>query len=207
VRRHVKEYEDKVDIMEGRGRKGGEAVKEGIQQQRERVKGLDRNRVTAVMVSQARTRFTKLKEGCDYQMSTLGTGVNPITNSDLYSRTDHFVSAATGHQQSNRGGGSSGAATYWEVRSAKMAAQAREKVCTLSTITHLLIRSTQVSDILKGCVFYINGSTGPKMSNLQLQHMITANGGRFLYVQYPFQHSSNLTMLLALCRVPPVHIS
>ena len=43
-------------------------------------------------------------------------------------RTDHFVSAATGHQQSNRGGGSAGAATYWEVRNAKMAEQAREKV-------------------------------------------------------------------------------
>jgi hypothetical protein len=61
-------------------------------------------------------------------MSTLGKGVNPITNSDLYSRTDHFVCAATGHQQSNRGGGSSGAATYWEVRGAKMIDQAREQV-------------------------------------------------------------------------------
>ena len=38
------------------------------------------------------------------------------------------MSAATGHQQSNRGGGSSGAATYWEVRTAKMAEQARESV-------------------------------------------------------------------------------
>lgn len=81
------------------------------------------------------------------QMNTLGKGVNPITNSDLYSRyvrlgtivesiaqlklrcsTDHFVSAATGHQQSNRGGGSGGAATYWEVRTAKMTEQARDQV-------------------------------------------------------------------------------
>lgn len=61
-------------------------------------------------------------------MSTLGKEVNPITNSDLYSRTDHFVSAATGHQQSNRGGGSAGAGTYWEVRTAKMEEQARQKV-------------------------------------------------------------------------------
>ena len=47
---------------------------------------------------------------------------------ELDYRTDHFVSAATGHQQSNRGGGSSGAATYWEVRTAKMADQARAPV-------------------------------------------------------------------------------
>lgn len=62
------------------------------------------------------------------QINTLGKDTNPITNSDLYSRTDHFVSASTGHQQSNRGGGSGGAATYWEVRMAKTADQARGKV-------------------------------------------------------------------------------
>jgi hypothetical protein len=38
----------------------------------------------------------------------------------------------------------------------------------------------QKSDLLKGLVFYINGSTGPRVSNLQLQHLITANGGRFV---------------------------
>lgn len=103
-------------------------------------------------------------------MNSLGRKSNPITNSDIYSRTDHFVSCATGHQQSNRGGGSSGAATYWEVRTAKMTQQAREGTGTL----------------FAGCVFYINGSTGPRVSNLQLQHIITANGGRFL----PMQSSS-----------------
>lgn len=38
----------------------------------------------------------------------------------------------------------------------------------------------QKTSILAGCVFYINGSTGPKVSNLQLQNIITSNGGRFL---------------------------
>jgi hypothetical protein len=52
----------------------------------------------------------------------------PEGSGKLRVRTDHFVSAATGHQQSNRGGGSAGAATYWEVRNAKMAEQAREQV-------------------------------------------------------------------------------
>lgn len=37
----------------------------------------------------------------------------------------------------------------------------------------------QETDLFKGCVFYINGSTGPRVSNLQAQHIITQNGGRF----------------------------
>lgn len=80
-------------------------------------------------------------------MSTLGRDINPITNSDLYSRTDHFVSAATGHQVSNRGGGSSGAATYWEVRTAKMEEQAREKVdCAAIAFDEAEESNTEVAD-------------------------------------------------------------
>ncbi|WWD16079.1 hypothetical protein CI109_100504 [Kwoniella shandongensis] len=103
----------------------------------------------------------------EIMMNSLGKDGNPITNSDLYSRTDHFVSCATGHQQSNRGGGSAGAMTYWQVRTAQMDQQAREKQ----------------SDLLKGCLFYINGTTGPKLSNIQLRNLITMNGGRFTPVR------------------------
>ncbi|WWC69341.1 uncharacterized protein I206_103279 [Kwoniella pini CBS 10737] len=95
-------------------------------------------------------------------LSTRGKDLNPITNSDLYSRTDHFVSCSTGHQQSNRGGGSEGSMTYWQVRSAQVNDQAR----------------TKQTDILKGCLIYLNGSSGPKLSNLQMQHLISSNGGR-----------------------------
>ena len=59
-------------------------------------------------------------------------------------RTDHFVSAATGHQQSNRGGGSSGAMTYWAVRTAKMEEQAREKVGSFSEHTRSEAQSKSV---------------------------------------------------------------
>lgn len=31
-----------------------------------------------------------------------------------------------------------------------------------------------------GCVIAINGPTGPRASNLQVQNMITANGGRYV---------------------------
>ncbi|KAL7424136.1 hypothetical protein Q5752_001721 [Cryptotrichosporon argae] len=97
-------------------------------------------------------------------LNTRGMDINPITNSDLYSLTDHFVSSATGHQQSNRGGGSAGASSYWAVRTAKVEEGAREKE----------------TDVLAGCVIAINGSTGPRVSNLQLQRLITAHGGRFV---------------------------
>ncbi|KAK8869657.1 hypothetical protein IAR55_000225 [Kwoniella newhampshirensis] len=103
----------------------------------------------------------------EYMLNTRGEEKNPVTNSDLYSRTDHFVSCSTGHQQSNREGGSAGAMTYWQVRTAQMDRQSREKQ----------------SDLLKGCLFYINGTTGPKVSNIQLRNLITTNGGRFSPVQ------------------------
>jgi len=152
--KHVRAQRHKNETMGGKRK----ADREDMDRHRKRVARLDR------------------AQAMEHMISTLGNGVNPITDSDLYSRTDHFVSASTGHQQSNRGGGSAGAKTYWDVRTAKMLDQARE----------------QKSDILKGCVFYINGSTGPRVSNLQLQHMITSNGGRFLPMQ-----SSSCTHIVA----------
>ncbi|WWC89887.1 uncharacterized protein L201_004815 [Kwoniella dendrophila CBS 6074] len=109
-------------------------------------------------------------------LNTRGKDLNPITNSDLYSRTDHFVSCSTGHQQSNRGGGSSGAQTYWQIRSGQINDQAR----------------TKQTDIFKGCVIYLNGTSGPKVSNLQLQHLISSNGGRIAPLQ-----SSSCTHIIA----------
>ncbi|WRT67271.1 uncharacterized protein IL334_004238 [Kwoniella shivajii] len=109
-------------------------------------------------------------------LNTRGKDVNPVTNSELYGRTDHFVSCATGHQQSNRGGGSAGAMTYWQVRSNQMNDQARAKK----------------TDIFKGCLIYLNGSSGPKVSNLQMQHLISTNGGRLAPLQ-----SSSCTHIIA----------
>ncbi|OCF44148.1 hypothetical protein I317_01940 [Kwoniella heveanensis CBS 569] len=107
---------------------------------------------------------------------TRGKEVNPVTNSDLYTRTDHFVSCSTGHQQSNRSGAGEGSWTYWKVRSAQMNNQARE----------------QQTSIFSGCTIYINGSTGPKVSNLQVQHLISSNGGRLAPTQ-----SSSCTHIIA----------
>lgn len=52
----------------------------------------------------------------------------------------------------------------------------------------------QRTDVLAGCVFYINGSTGPRLSNLQLQQMITSNGGRFTCVTATVPRCFSLTL-------------
>lgn len=106
------------------------------------------------------------------------------------------------------GGGSAGAATYWEVRKEKMLDQARAAVCTDMGACERSrqLRLWQTSDLLKGCVFYINGSTGPRVSNLQLQHMITSNGGRFLlvYDTVPWG-AAHVTQAHAVGRGDPYH--
>lgn len=47
--------------------------------------------------------FKNEKEVDRFLLNTLGKEGNPLTNSDLYSRTTHVISASTGHQVSNRG--------------------------------------------------------------------------------------------------------
>ncbi|CAK9784034.1 hypothetical protein CC85DRAFT_281941 [Cutaneotrichosporon oleaginosum] len=115
-------------------------------------------------------------------LNTLDSAKNPITHSDAFARTAHVQSCSTGHQQrgADRGfwasarseglstAGVSESATYWSVRTAKVEAQGRAKT----------------NSILAGCTIAINGHTGP-VSNLQLQNLITSNGGRFA----PHQHS------------------
>ena len=67
----------------------------------------------------------------------------------------------------------------------------------------------QSSELFKGCVFYLNGSTGPKVSNLQVQHLITANGGRFMWV-YLSPTTFKLFLIIsgyrAMCNASCTHI-
>ncbi|TXT13667.1 hypothetical protein VHUM_01034 [Vanrija humicola] len=125
-----------------------------------------RRKVTS---SQSRSRVT------ERMLNSMTSDDNPITHSNAFANTDHVHSCSTGHQQ--RGGDRGFWATardlglkpegekhtYWSVRTAKVEAGAREKLTPHSA----------------GCVIAINGPTGPKVSNLQLQNLITANGGRF----------------------------
>ncbi|OXG31607.1 hypothetical protein J008_01278 [Cryptococcus neoformans] len=102
----------------------------------------------------------------DRMLKTLGRQGNPITNSDLPSRTDHVVSCTTGHQRGEQRG-QNVTWTYAQVRTDQLQKQAREKK----------------TGVFKGCLFYFNGSTGPKASNIQLRNLISENGGRFTTIQ------------------------
>ncbi|WVQ71748.1 hypothetical protein IAR50_001289 [Cryptococcus sp. DSM 104548] len=99
-------------------------------------------------------------------MNTLGKAGNPITNSSMPQRSDYVVSCATGHQRGEARGPVINT-TYAQVRTEQLQKQSRSNKTTL----------------FKGCLFYMNGSTGPKVSNLQLRNMIAENGGRFTTVQ------------------------
>ncbi|RSH76671.1 uncharacterized protein EHS24_005418 [Apiotrichum porosum] len=120
--------------------------------------------------SQSRSRVT------ERMLNSLNNDKNPITHSDAFQRTQHVHSCSTGHQQRGGDRGFWNQArdanvkpiaqehTYWSVRTANVEANARAKA----------------TNVLAGCVIAINGPTGSKVSNLQLQNLITANGGRYV---------------------------
>ena len=58
----------------------------------------------------------------------LAKGSNPVTHSDMYTRTQHYVSGSTGHQQSNRAGGQvDGEVSWMKLRAGKLQSQADTK--------------------------------------------------------------------------------
>lgn len=77
--------------------------------------------------------------------STLADPSNPITHNDAYRRTQHVVSASTGHQQSN-GRSSSSAARYNAARLSKLRAQA--KTADTDTLKRVVVCSTKVECLL-----------------------------------------------------------
>ncbi|WVO13999.1 hypothetical protein L204_101624 [Cryptococcus depauperatus] len=99
-------------------------------------------------------------------MRTLGREENPITNSDLPKRSDHVISCAIGHQRAEQRGATMNM-TYAKVRTAQLETQSRAKK----------------TGLFKGCLFYFTGSTGPKVSSLQLRNLISENGGCFTTIQ------------------------
>lgn len=101
-------------------------------------------------------------------LGSLDSTANPITNSQHRCiRDTAMVSTSTGHQVSDRGGGS-GARDYWLSRHGKLAIQATEEGLD--------------SEILRGVVAYVNGYTGPKTTDLELKRLIHRHGGQVRYV-------------------------
>ncbi|GHJ89903.1 hypothetical protein NliqN6_6305 [Naganishia liquefaciens] len=159
------------------------------------------------------------KEITKHLLRTLGQKHNPITNSDLYTRTSHIVSCATGHQVAQRGGAkfSLPETSYFHSRNAKLrqqfTAQAREGLrvaegtgimgpgrgssvgiggrfgAELSRAKaeegeHDAVDGTMVqqSNIFTGLTFYLNGYTGPRISDLELKRLIAVHGGDVSYL-------------------------
>ncbi|RPD67300.1 hypothetical protein L226DRAFT_519191 [Lentinus tigrinus ALCF2SS1-7] len=94
-------------------------------------------------------------------LNTLGDESNPITNSDIYHRSDHISSAATGHQRSEgRGPGQ----PYIKARYRKLANQLPES-------------STQV---LQGVRIYINGYL-ETTTDIEMKRIVTLAGGQVMH--------------------------
>ncbi|KAJ9120597.1 hypothetical protein QFC22_002526 [Naganishia vaughanmartiniae] len=164
---------------------------------------------------------TGKQEITKHLLNTLGDKHNPITNSDLYTRTAHVVSCASGHQVAQRAGSkfSISEKSYFTSRNAKLrqqfTAQAREglrvaegseKSTAGSSVGSAvgiggrfgaeLSKSTsggidgemggspmvQQSRIFAGLTFYLNGYTGPRISDLELKRLIAVHGGNVSYL-------------------------
>ncbi|KAH9918216.1 uncharacterized protein BXZ73DRAFT_92273 [Epithele typhae] len=82
---------------------------------------------------------------------------NPITHSDIYNRTDHIVSAATGHQQ---GDGRGPGARYMKARDRKLAEQLPETS----------------SQVLRGVRVYINGYL-ENTTDIEMKRIVALAGG------------------------------
>ncbi|TFK87078.1 hypothetical protein K466DRAFT_523106 [Polyporus arcularius HHB13444] len=94
-------------------------------------------------------------------LNTLGDESNPITNSDIYHRSDHISSAATGHQRSDGRGPQQ---PYLKARYRKLADQLPET-------------STQV---LRNVRIYINGYLD-NTTDIEMKRIVSLAGGQVMH--------------------------
>ncbi|KAI0650318.1 hypothetical protein C8Q79DRAFT_1006597 [Trametes meyenii] len=96
-------------------------------------------------------------------LKTLGDESNPITNSDIYQRSDHICSAATGHQRSD---GRGPRKSYIEVRDKKLAQQLPEK-------------PADGVQVMWNVRIYINGYLD-NTTDIEMKRIVTLAGGQVL---------------------------
>ncbi|KAJ3789448.1 hypothetical protein GGU10DRAFT_48870 [Lentinula aff. detonsa] len=131
-------------------------------------------------------------------LNSLQEETNPITHSDLYERTEHVVSMASGHQVSES---RRNHRIYHEARSHKLTAQKE-------TTT-----ATEHPQILSNVKVYIDGLlTG--ITDLEMKRIITRAGGQILYsasgashilTSQPLSGSKTHRLLTKKTRIP-VHV-
>ncbi|KAI0071082.1 hypothetical protein K474DRAFT_1669400 [Panus rudis PR-1116 ss-1] len=100
-------------------------------------------------------------------LNTLADESNPITHSDIYSRSDYVTSAATGHQ---RGEGHGPRKPYEDSRRAKLKAQLPEKADNSDTQTGLFFNIK----------IYIDGYLA-NTTDIEMKRVVTLAGGQVLY--------------------------
>ncbi|KAI0353537.1 hypothetical protein OH77DRAFT_1427229 [Trametes cingulata] len=97
-------------------------------------------------------------------LNTLGDESNPITHSDIYQRSDHICSAATGHQRSEGRGPQK---SYWQARTKKLANQLPEK-------------PTEGAQVLRNVRIYINGYL-EDTTDIEMKRIVTLAGGQVMH--------------------------
>ncbi|KAK9899992.1 hypothetical protein P389DRAFT_165088 [Cystobasidium minutum MCA 4210] len=107
---------------------------------------------------------SKLKQTVIGITKSLKSADNPVTHSSAYSGAFHYVSCSSGHQ-TNNGKSREGMKSHMLSRNAKLKAQGAEAQ----------------TGIFKGVRAYINGTTMPLISNLDLIRLIQENGGDVKY--------------------------
>ncbi|PCH41156.1 hypothetical protein WOLCODRAFT_99947 [Wolfiporia cocos MD-104 SS10] len=97
-------------------------------------------------------------------LSTLQDEANPITHSDIYERSDHISTAATGHQRSEC---RVNIKSYWEVRTEKLVRQRPEK------------SSGSDGNILRNVRVYIDGYLA-NTTDIEMKRTVTLAGGQVM---------------------------
>ncbi|KAF4620064.1 hypothetical protein D9613_005350 [Agrocybe pediades] len=104
---------------------------------------------------------SKITEGL---LKNLSDPSNPITHSDIYKRTDHIVSCATGHQRSE---GRADRSSYMAERTHKLRAQRDDSKGS----------SSNGKDVLKDVYVYIDGYL-ESTTDIEMKRLVAQAGGQ-----------------------------
>ncbi|KAF7436569.1 hypothetical protein PC9H_003402 [Pleurotus ostreatus] len=101
-------------------------------------------------------------------LSTLSHESNPVTHSDIYERTEHIVSAATGHQRGD-GRANGPQKTYFEHRTKKLSEQ---KVAAAGN-------ASSEPQVMRNVRIYINGYLS-NTTDIEMKRVVVRAGGDVL---------------------------
>ncbi|KAG1755552.1 hypothetical protein EDB19DRAFT_1661908 [Suillus lakei] len=106
-------------------------------------------------------------------LNTLADESNPITHSNIYERSDYVVSAASGHQRSDRRGGGHGR-EYLDERSEKLEVQKHENARNLHPVKR--DETEEKRGVLSGVRVYIGGYLAGT-TDIEMKRIVAGAGG------------------------------